>query len=149
MTFADKLLTQMSRKGFNQQKLAKASRVSDSEVSRILAGKSQPGLENAFRLARAVGVSLDFLADETLDHDPLQTVAPASQLESELLEAAQKLGPLKAHHILETVLDLGYEEAKRRLLVMEPREKKPVIEVGEGNHLMAQAASAGARAQST
>jgi transcriptional regulator with XRE-family HTH domain len=147
MTFADKLLTQMSRKGFNQQKLAKASRVSDSEVSRILAGKSQPGLENAFRLARAVGVSLDFLADETLDLDPLQTIAPASQVERELLEVAQKLGHLKALYVLEMVRTLGYEEANRRLL-MDAREKKPVIEVGDGNQMMA-AATSGARAQST
>ena len=47
MRFEEKLRKEMLFKGFNQQKLARMSRVSDSEVSRILGGKSQPGLENA------------------------------------------------------------------------------------------------------
>ncbi len=64
MRFEEKLRKEMLLKGFNQQRLARASGVSDSEVSRILAGKSQPGLENALKLSRAVGVSLDYLADE-------------------------------------------------------------------------------------
>ena len=64
--------TEMARQGLNGQKLAQRSKVSDSEISRILAGKSRPGLENAFRLARAVGVSLDYLADDALEIDPLE-----------------------------------------------------------------------------
>ena len=71
-----KLLGQMVRRGLNGQKLAKISKVSDSEISRILAGKSRPGLENAFRLAKAVGVSLDYLADDTLENDPAITTDP-------------------------------------------------------------------------
>ena len=39
-------------KGLNGQKLARLSQVSDSEISRILAGKSLPGLENAYKLAQ-------------------------------------------------------------------------------------------------
>ena len=70
MRLSEKLLKQMLIKGLNGQKLARLSGVSDSEVSRILGGKSQPGLENAFRLAQAVGVSLDYLADDSLDSRP-------------------------------------------------------------------------------
>ena len=43
----------MNGQGLNGQKLARLSQVSDSEISRILQGKSRPGLDNALRLAQA------------------------------------------------------------------------------------------------
>ena len=67
MELKDKLQMLMARHALNGQKLARSSRVSDSEISRILQGKSRPGLDNAFRLARSVGVTLDYLADDSLD----------------------------------------------------------------------------------
>ena len=134
MRFEEKLRKQMLLKGFNQQRLARESRVSDSEISRILTGKSgNPGLENAFRLARAVGVSLDYLADDALDEDPRRspTTAPAdarvtSGPERDILDAAHEIGARQARRILETVCELGYEMAMRRLL-----EMPPLIEVGD------------------
>src|SRR6516165_10624811 len=72
----DKLLTEMARHSLNGQRLAQRAKVSDSEISRILSGQSTPGLENAFRLARAVGVSLDYLADDALEVDPLRATDP-------------------------------------------------------------------------
>src|SRR4051812_231556 len=101
MKYAEKLYKQMLLKGLNQQRLAKMSCVSDSEVSRILGGKSQPGLENAFRLARAVGVSLDYLADEALEVDPAQAAGPASAAEREVLEVARELGIPAAYRLLD------------------------------------------------
>ena len=47
-----KLKNLMNGKGLNGQKLARLSQVSDSEISRILQGKSCPGLDNALRLAQ-------------------------------------------------------------------------------------------------
>lgn len=129
MRYAEKLYQQMVQKGFKQQRLAEASGVSDSEVSRILNGKSRPGLENAFRLARALGVSLDYLADDSLDADPSRPSDPISAGEREILELAQALGLRQARRILETAGDLGYEVAKNRLL---GAPMKPVIEVGDG-----------------
>src|SRR5438309_2054747 len=85
----DKLLTEMTRQGLNGQRLAQRSKVSDSEISRILSGQSTPGLENAFRLARAVGVSLDFLADDALETDPLRASDPLSPDERRVLDLAQ------------------------------------------------------------
>jgi hypothetical protein len=117
MKYAEKLYKQMLQKGLNQQKLAKNSRVSDSEVSRILGGKSQPGLDNAFRLARAVGVSLDFLADDSLETDPLQPPASGrSVAEQEMLSVARDLGFPCAQRLLEIARVLGYETAIRRLV---------------------------------
>src|ERR1700761_5433698 len=106
-----KLLAQMVRRGLNGQKLAKISKVSDSEISRILAGKSRPGLENAFRLARAVGVSLDYLADDALEIDPLEHKDPLSADERELLDLGHAIGPARAGRFLEIVRIVGYEVA--------------------------------------
>ncbi len=133
MRFEEKLRKQMMLKGYNQQKLARLSRVSDSEISRILSGKSgNPGLENALRLARAVGVSLDYLADDALDEDPIAATDPAAVpgqgAEGDILLAARELGSRHARRILETVIDLGYEVAIRRLL-----DLKPLIEPGDSS----------------
>jgi transcriptional regulator with XRE-family HTH domain len=124
MKLEEKLLTRMVRLGLNGQKLARTSKVSDSEISRILAGKSRPGLENAFRLARAVGVSLDYLADDALETDPLQNADPLTADEREVLDLAHGIGPARAARILDIVRIVGYEIAMRRLL-----DAKPIVEI--------------------
>jgi transcriptional regulator with XRE-family HTH domain len=131
MRFEEKLRRQMLLKGFNQQRLARASSVSDSEISRILSGKSaNPGLENALRLARALSVSLDFLADDAMDEDTSRAgdaaPSPVIGIEAEVLGLARDLGMRQARRVLETVTDLSYEIAIRRLL-----EMRPLIEVGD------------------
>jgi len=126
----DKLLTEMARQGLNGQRLAQRSQVSDSEISRILSGQSTPGLENAFRLARAVGVSLDFLADDTLDADPLRASDPLSADERRILDLVQQLGMLKAIHVLENLRYIGYETAMHRLLMA-----RPVVEIDNDDEL--------------
>src|SRR5947208_16998718 len=96
MKLEERLLTRMVRLGLNGQKLAKISKVSDSEISRILAGKSRPGLENAFRLAKAVGVSLDYLADDSLETDPARAADPLPPEDREVLDLAHAIGCSKA-----------------------------------------------------
>src|SRR4051812_14371002 len=120
----DKLLTEMARQGLNGQRLAQRSKVSDSEISRILSGQSTPGLENAFRLARAVGVSLDFLADDALEADPLRARDPLSPDDRRVLDLVQQIGMVKAIHVLENIRYIGYETAMQRLLMA-----KPVVEI--------------------
>lgn len=130
MRYAEKLYKAMLLKGLNQQKLSRLSGVSDSEVSRILAGKSNPSLEYAFRLTQALGISLDYLADDRLDEDPSRSAEAAAIPEREILELAHQLGARLARRILETTTDLGFEVAIRRLL---GAEMKPLIEVGDGS----------------
>src|SRR5436305_12625207 len=113
MKLEEKLLTRMVRLGLNGQKLARTSKVSDSEISRILAGKSRPGLENAFRLARAVGVSLDYLADDSLETDPLHDADPLAEGEREVLDLAHGIGTARAARFLEIVRIVGYAIAMR------------------------------------
>jgi transcriptional regulator with XRE-family HTH domain len=124
----DKLLTEMARLGLNGQRLAQRSKVSDSEISRILSGQSTPGLENAFRLARAVGVSLDYLADDALEADPLRATDPLSPDERRLLDLAQRVGQARAILLLENISFIGYDMAMQRLL-----GAKPVIEIDLGD----------------
>jgi len=125
MILKDKLQMLMTRHRLNGQKLARQAQVSDSEISRILQGKSRPGLDNAFRLAKAVGVSLDYLADDSSDHDT--TTQPADNLSTEerkILTIAQKIGCSDVLTILETIRFLGYDLAMTRLL-----GAKPIIEI--------------------
>jgi transcriptional regulator with XRE-family HTH domain len=143
MKLEEKLHTQMQRLGLNGQRLARSSKVSDSEISRILAGKSRPGLENAFKLARAVGVSLDYLADDSLEVDPLVHKDPVTPEERELLDLAHGIGTARVTRIVENVRLLGYEVAMRRLL-----DAKPVIEVDAEPRPSAPAAPAASRASS-
>jgi transcriptional regulator with XRE-family HTH domain len=123
----DKLLTEMARQGLNGQRLAQRSKVSDSEISRILSGQSTPGLENAFRLARAVNVSVDFLADDALEVDPLRARDPLSADERRVLDLAQQIDLSRAIVLLENIRYIGHDSAMQRLLMA-----KPVIEVGDG-----------------
>jgi transcriptional regulator with XRE-family HTH domain len=124
MILKEKLQMLMSRNSLNGQKLARLSCVSDSEISRILQGKSRPGLDNAFRLAKAVGVSLDYLADDTLDADPKEAQDSNAPEEQKILAASRKLGYLEVLTLLEIIRNLGYDLAINRLV-----GGKPVIEV--------------------
>ncbi len=124
MILKDKLQMLMARCGLNGQKLARLSQVSDSEISRILQGKSRPGLDNAFRLAKAVNVTLDYLADDSLDTEPPQPADHLSPDERRLLSIAQKIGQSEVLTLLENIRFLGYDVAMSRLV-----GGKPVIEI--------------------
>jgi transcriptional regulator with XRE-family HTH domain len=124
MILKDKLHMLMARQSLNGQKLARLSQVSDSEISRILKGKSRPGLDNAFRVARAVGVTLDYLADDSLDAEPPHPADVLSPDERKLVALAQKIGTAEVLTILENIRFLGYDVAMSRLI-----GGKPIIEI--------------------
>jgi len=124
MELKDKLQMLMGRHNLNGQKLARLSRVSDSEISRILQGKSRPGLDNAYRLAKSVGVTLDFLADDGLDAEPPRPGDNLSPDERKILTLSQKIGCSQVVTMLENIRFLGYEVAMTRLV-----GGRPIIEV--------------------
>ena len=124
MELKTKLKNLMNSRGLNGQKLARLSQVSDSEISRILQGKSRPGLDNALRLAQALGVSLDYLADDGLDSEAPEPADSLSAEERKALGIIQKLGSPEVLTILENVRFLGYEVAMSRLV-----GAKPIIEI--------------------
>ena len=124
MKYAEKLYRQLVRLGWNQQKLSRASGVSDSEVSRILAGKSNPGLENANRLAKAVGLSLDYMANEEILEDPKLEAAGLTDGQRELLAVSASIGNRQVAQVLDIVQHLGYDVSLKRLI-----DARPSIEV--------------------
>ena len=125
--FSEKLGQKMLQLGLNGQKLARKSDVSDSEISRIMNGKSLPGLENAIALARAVNVSLDYLADDTLEVDPNHPKESADERETAIQRLAREIGYKDAEYILEYTRIIGYEVAMRRLV----EASKPLVSVPE------------------
>jgi transcriptional regulator with XRE-family HTH domain len=120
--FSEKLSQKMLQLGLNGQKLARRSDVSDSEISRIINGRSLPGLENAIALARSLAVSLDFLADDSLDADPNQPKESADERETTIQRLAREIGYKQAEYILEYTRVVGYEVAMHRLA-----EAKPIV----------------------
>ena len=71
MRFPEKLADYCERTRMSQRDLADAvGGVSRTKVNAWLAGKTLPDIEEALRLARLIGVSVDFLADDKLDAPP-------------------------------------------------------------------------------
>ena len=118
--FSEKLSQKILQLGLNGQKLARKSDVSDSEISRIMNGKSLPGLENAIALARAVGLSLDYLADDSLEADPNQPKESANEFEASILKLVREIGFLQSYTLLEITRNLGYDLASKRLIEAKP-----------------------------
>ncbi|WP_165075092.1 helix-turn-helix domain-containing protein [Paludisphaera rhizosphaerae] len=125
MELKQKLQMLMKSRNLNGQRLARLSKVSDSEISRILQGKSRPGLDNALRLAQAVGVSLDYLADDRIDVEPSQAEDALTAEDQKILGLCKKIGHEEALDIMKAVQRMGYEVAMARLLGIAGR---PVIE---------------------
>lgn len=125
MELKQKLQMLMKSRNLNGQRLARLSKVSDSEISRILQGKSRPGLDNALRLAQAVGVSLDYLADDRIDVEPSQADDALTPDDQRILGLCKKIGHEEALDIMKAVQRMGYEVAMARLLGIAGR---PVIE---------------------
>jgi transcriptional regulator with XRE-family HTH domain len=122
MKLEEKLYKQMLLRGLNQQRLATQSRVSDSEISRLLnAQAKRPGLYSVLRLARVLGVSLDYLADDSLEADPHQGGDDLSPDEREALDRIRAIGPRQALMLLDAAKILGPEMALRRLYGLDGR----------------------------
>jgi transcriptional regulator with XRE-family HTH domain len=86
-------------RGLKQADLAEMVGVSRQRISNWFAGTGQPNPDRLLRIARALGVTMEYLADEAMD----------TPVRSDLTED-QKL-------ILQVIVDLGYTRAEvmRRL----------------------------------
>lgn len=99
MKLGEKILAGIAAKRWSQSDLARATGLNPTTVSRAVNGEGKLYLEQARRIAEALGVSLDYLADDSLD-------APPTGPELTEQEA----------YILSTARRLGYDVAERRLL---------------------------------
>lgn len=98
MTTGEKIERLMEAKGLSRARLAQLAGVSKSTVTNWCEGGSLK-LNAAWKVARTLGVSLDFLADADLSEPPPPALSDD--------EAA----------LLPLIRDLGVAEARRRLLL--------------------------------
>lgn len=106
MKFSEKLTRLIGQSGKSQSRLGRETGIAQTAISEMTLGKRRPYMDQAFLLARALGVPLDYLADESADEPPRSV----TEEESYVLRAVRGLG-------------LGYEEVIRRLTVAEPAGK--------------------------
>lgn len=68
--FAEKLRVLLAAKRVSQKRLASSLGISKSTLNDYLTEKSKPQIDTALKLARALQVPLEWLADDCLDYPP-------------------------------------------------------------------------------
>jgi transcriptional regulator with XRE-family HTH domain len=89
MTFGEKVAKLVDRAGITQKDLATSLGLSESRVSEWLHRGTAPKLTVAARLAKILGVPVDYLADDDQDEPPSAT---RTDQERRILEIAAMLG---------------------------------------------------------
>lgn len=80
MAFKDRLLAAMEIRNLTQGQLSVKTGLSQSAISRLVTGDNLPTIERAAKLARALGVSLDWMCDL-----PPRTIGELAPDEDQLL----------------------------------------------------------------
>lgn len=101
MRFSEKLEIWIGKRGLTQGTLAKQVGLSPSAISDMTAAKRRPYMDQGLKLAKALGLSLDFLADDDLDY-PAEAGSDMTDDERFVLQLIRDLG-------------LGRAEAVKRL----------------------------------
>ena len=92
MGYTDKLQKLCVLRGLDQSTLASKVGLSKSSISRILSGAQEPKLSLANDLARALGVTLDHLVEESQEISPTHRMVMASEEEMTILKMARVIG---------------------------------------------------------
>ena len=111
MGYAEKLQKLCVLRGLDQSALAERVGLSKSSMSRILSGTQEPKLRLAYDLARALGVTLDYLVDDTLEVDAEGQWVVVSEDEMTVLKLVRRLG---ADTALDRLLGVGNGEGTGR-----------------------------------
>ncbi len=93
MGYTDKLQKLCALKGLDQSALAVKVNLSKSSISRILSGTQEPKLRLAYDLAKALGVTLDYLVDDSPEIGPTDQLVMVNDDELAILKIIRRLGP--------------------------------------------------------
>jgi transcriptional regulator with XRE-family HTH domain len=93
MGYAEKLQQLCAMKSLDQSTLASKVGLSKSSISRIVSGVQEPKLRLAYDLARALGVTLDYLVQDSPELGPTQHLVMVSDEELMILKIVRRLGP--------------------------------------------------------
>lgn len=91
MAFADRLTATRKERGLTQQALADQAGVHVTQLRRYEAGTAQPTLDVLRNLARALAVTIDYLAFEEAERDPGDDLRLAFEVASQLDDEGQQL----------------------------------------------------------
>ncbi len=91
MGYAEKLQQLCALRGLDQSALAFKVGLSKSSMSRILSGVQEPKLRLAYDLAKALGVTLDYLVDDSPEFDPNAQLVVVSEDELTILKIVRRL----------------------------------------------------------
>lgn len=92
MGYAEKLQKLCALRGLDQSALAERVGLSKSSMSRILSGVQEPKLRLAHELARVLGVTLDYLVDDSLELEPSGQLVLLNDDEVAILKMVRRLG---------------------------------------------------------
>src|SRR3954447_5254206 len=104
MGYAEKMQKLCAARGIDQAALAARFGLSRSSMSRILSGVQEPKLRLAYELAQVLGVTLDYLMDDTQEDIPSGHWLLVSEDELTILKLVRRLGNDSA---LDRLLGLG------------------------------------------
>ena len=91
MGYAEKLQKLCALRGLDQSALASKVGLSKSSMSRILSGVQEPKLRLAYDLAKALGVTLDYLVDDSPEVDPNAQLVMVTEDELTILKIVRRL----------------------------------------------------------
>jgi transcriptional regulator with XRE-family HTH domain len=111
--FYAKLVALMEVRRLVPATLAKVAGVDKQKISRWKTG-TLPAIDDALRVARTLGVPLDFLSDDEMKSPP--AVNGGTKEGAQIIELVGEIGVDAVLEILKDVKRMGTEKAKLRLL---------------------------------
>ncbi len=130
MGYAAKLQKLCSLRNVDQASLAVALGISKSTISRIISGVQEPKLTMAVELARTLGVTLDYLVDDTLDLDATHQMVVVSEEEVMILKLVRRLGPSVA---IDRLLDIHRASSGQADAPLKTREEPAATRLQEAH----------------
>jgi transcriptional regulator with XRE-family HTH domain len=95
MGFAEKLNRRLVELGWNDTRLAKEAGASKSAVGKWTNGESLPRVDFAYKVAKAVGLPIDYLVDDEMaevPEEPPPRIEGLSREDAILLKIAKRVG---------------------------------------------------------